>query len=106
MDLPALLKRVRKPNSAGDRSNATGINLIDSEMQWLLRFHEEIRNQFTHFAPMGWSIEVSGLPKIASLISRIIAEIAQSGWAFRHMSDVWHKDLSYGLAKLHFLPNL
>src|SRR5690606_9585460 len=79
MALPALLKAVRKPRSAGDQSNATGITITDSELSWLCRFHQDIRNQFVHFKPMGWSIEVSGIPEIAKLVSRIIQEMLDAG---------------------------
>lgn len=84
MALPALLKAVRKPNSAGDRSNAAGVTISNSELRWLCRFHQDIRNQFVHFAPMGWSIEVSGIPEIAKLVSRIVLEMVNMGYAFRH----------------------
>lgn len=50
-----------------------------------------------HFEPMGWSIEVSGIPEIAKLIARIISEILEIGWAFRHQDlaqrEEMHRDL-------------
>jgi hypothetical protein len=100
MPFPDLLKAVRKPNSAGDRSNSAGIEINDSELQWLTRFHEDIRNQFTHFEPMGWSIEVSGFPEIAALIARIIGEIVDRGYAFRHMSGDNRDELKINLGRL------
>lgn len=84
MALPDLLKAVRKPFSAGDRRNDIGIEITESELSWLRRFHQDIRNQFVHFAPMAWPIEVSGVPEIASLIARIINDIFEIGWAFRN----------------------
>ena len=84
MILPDLLKAVRKPNSAGDRSNASGLEISDSELQWLRRFHDEVRNQFVHFQPISWSIEVSGIPELAKLVTRILEEMLTIGWAFRH----------------------
>ncbi|WP_234902507.1 hypothetical protein [Agrobacterium larrymoorei] len=70
MALPDLLLAVRKPYSAGDRSNAAGIVINQTELRWLRRFHVDIRNQFVHFAPMGWSIDMSGIPEIAKLMAR------------------------------------
>lgn len=84
MNLPDLLKAVRRPHSAGDGSNPIGVGISESELRWLQRFHNDVRNQFVHFEPVGWSIEVSGIPEIAKLIARIIGEILQIGWAFRH----------------------
>ena len=86
MGLPDLLAAVRKPYSAGDRSNAAGVELSDSELSWLRRFHEVFRNQFVHFEPIGWSIEVSGIPEIAKLVVRIIEDIMQIGWACRNQN--------------------
>jgi len=87
MALPDLLKAVRKPRSAGGRRNSRGVNISDDELKWLSRIHYEIRNQFVHVAPLGWSIEVSGVPKIASIVTRIVKDIHDYGWAFRHLDQ-------------------
>lgn len=87
MALPELLKKCRKPGSAGGPCGSTAIQISDSELEWLTRFHSRIRNQFTHFEPQTWILEVSGIPSIAKLISRIISDIHISGWAFRNFSD-------------------
>ena len=39
-----------KPNATADRS---------------LKLLNEIRNEFTHFTPKGWSLELAGLPRVA-----------------------------------------
>lgn len=100
MGLPNLLKAVRKPNSAGDRSNDAGIAISDTELAWLKRFHDTVRNQFVHFAPMGWTIEVSGIPLIGALIARIIGEILGVGYGFRHQDGSWHEALAADLSRL------
>ena len=82
-----MLKKIRKANSSDEKSNEAGIEISDSEYQWLKRFHDDVRNQFIHFAPMGWSLEVSGLPALGALIARIVNEIELHGWGFRHMSE-------------------
>ena len=89
MALPELLKAIRKPRSAGDASNEGGISVSDKELNWLRYFHDVVRNQFVHFDPMGWSLEVSGIPEIADLTARIIGDIADLGWAFRHQDAAW-----------------
>ena len=98
--LPGLLKEVRKPKSAGDRSNPDGVVITDSELRWLLRFHNDVRNEFTHFSPKGWSLEISGLPQISILAVRIIREIQAMGWAFRHREAEWLSSLSLSLDQL------
>ncbi|MCJ9754637.1 hypothetical protein MOV61_28305 [Neorhizobium sp. BETTINA12A] len=100
MGLPDLLKAVRKPSSAGDGSNVAGIAISESELSWLHRFHREIRNQFTHFEPMGWSIEVSGIPEIAKLVARIIGDILRTGWAFRHQDRAQREEMQRSLHTL------
>ena len=100
MNLPNLLKAVRKPHSAGDRSNAAGVAITDSELSWLRHFHEDIRNQFVHFDPMGWSIEVSGIPDVAKLVGRIIGEVLQIGYAFRHQNRAWLEEMQRDLEAL------
>jgi len=97
MTLPNLLKAVRKPYSAGDGSNAAGIAISDPELSWLRRFHENIRNQFVHFAPMGWSIEVSGIPEITRLTTRIIVDTLDVGYAFRHQDCARRQDMRRNL---------
>jgi hypothetical protein len=100
MALPLLLKAIRKPKSAGDRSNADGVTVSDPELSWLCRFHRDIRNQFVHFEPRGWAIEVSGIPELAKLISRIILEMLNIGYAFRHQNADQAEELRQNLRAL------
>lgn len=87
MRLPDLLKAVRKQGAAGGFANSAPIEISDSELGLLTHIHSEIRNQFVHFAPRGWSIEMSGVPQIAQIIARIIKDIDDCGWAFRHLDS-------------------
>ena len=100
MALPDLLKTIRKPSSAGDNSSTSGIALSENEFAWLRRFHNDIRNQFTHFEPQGWSIEVSGIPDMARLVSRVIKDILEVGYAFRHKDGKWRSALHMSLEEL------
>lgn len=100
MALPDLLKAVRKPHSAGDRSNATGVAIDTAELKWLVRFHNEVRNQFVHFEPMGWSLEVSGIPQIGIIVARVIGDILEMGYAFRHQDSQRREKLRRDLQEL------
>ncbi len=100
MALPALLKAVRKPRSAGDRSNSSGVEISDQDLQWLCRFHEEVRNQFVHFEPRGWSLEISGISELGKLIGRIIQRFLDIGWAFRHQDKTWRSALAADISLL------
>lgn len=84
--MPDLLKAIRKPGSCGGDS-LTNIELTDNELHCLKKIHSEIRNQFIHFNPLSWSLEVSGIPKLGALIARIIEDIDAANWAFRHLEE-------------------
>jgi hypothetical protein len=92
MTLPYLLKAVRKYGSAGGSTTSNLVEISDIELVWLKCIHFEIRNQFVHFAPQGWSVEISGVPQIGRIIARIIKDINDCGWAFRHL-DQTKKDV-------------
>jgi hypothetical protein len=100
LSLPDLLKAARKSQSAGDGTNTAGVKVTDQELQWLRRFHDDIRNQFVHFQPRGWSLEVSGVPALGEVIARIIGEILDIGWAFRHTDKDWKQALRADLLLL------
>ncbi|MEX0954113.1 MAG: hypothetical protein WDZ83_02745 [Rhizobiaceae bacterium] len=44
-----------------------------------------LRRQFAHFAPAGWSIELAGLPRMLLDVLAVIDAIASDPWPFRHM---------------------
>lgn len=100
LNLPALVKAIREPRSAGDGSNEAGIAVSDSELEWVCRLHDSVRNQFVHFSPQGWSLEVSGIPDFAKLTARIILEIDNAAWAFRHQGAAWRERLRTDLKRL------
>lgn len=100
MGLPDLLSAIRKPHSAGDGSNSMGVTISESELRWLGRFHKDIRNQFVHFEPKLWSLEVTGIPELAKLTTRIISEILKMGWAFRHLTSEQREQMEQSLETL------
>ena len=57
MTFPELLKAVRKKDSCGGCLNGNQVEINDIELDCLMFMHSEIRNQFVHFIPLGWSIE-------------------------------------------------
>lgn len=102
MALPDLLKTVRKAGKAGDGA-APAIGISIGEFNLLRRFHGEFRNQFVHFKPMGWSIELSGMPELANLVGRIVGDVLEAGWGFRHKDAAWCDALRADLARLSSL---
>lgn len=53
----------------------------------------EFRNQFIHFHPAGWVVEVSGLPKHCAAVLEVINTIREDGYAFLHLSDAHRVEL-------------
>ena len=79
--------------------------MSDAELAWLCNFHTGVRNQFVHFEPMGWSLEVSGIPAIAALVARILNDIADAGWAFRYKDRAWLNAFKADLERLGSIAN-
>ncbi len=100
MALPDLLKAVRKPNSSGGGLSDKHVSINDTELIWLIAIHREFRNQFVHFSPTGWQFDVSGMPKFAHLVARIIQEILDCSWAFRHLRTQQRVALRQDLVQL------
>lgn len=96
MPLPDLLKAVRKEDSAGGPGEGS-VALDDKDLTFLIKIHEQIRNRFVHFSPHGWSIEVSGIPRFANLVARIIEDVLQVGWGFRHLDVPQREELRRSL---------
>lgn len=103
MPLPELLKKVQTPYSAGNRSSAEGIKISDAELKRLSILHTKVRNQFVHFAPALWSIELSGTKELSALIVRIIEDMLKMGWAFRRFDNTQREEF---LQSLHELSQL
>lgn len=54
-----------------------------ASVKWLNMF----RNQFIHFMPMGWSIEMSGMPSICNDCLDIIRELEENFLCIRWVDD-------------------
>lgn len=63
---PALIKKYRK--------KYPDCSITVQQLKDLKKLHHEFRNQFTHFAPMQWSIEAAGLPRIAKAALDLIED--------------------------------
>ena len=104
MSLPDLLGAVRKQGSAGGSTNSVRIEITNTELARLTRIHSEIRNQFVHFAPLGWTLEISGVPQVGQIIARIVKDIHDCGWAFRHLDSTKRNAMILDLKHLKETP--
>lgn len=60
---------------------------VTLEQRKSFKILNELRKQFAHFTPSGWSIEVSGLRNIFSDIINVIRSIAADPWPFRYLDN-------------------
>ncbi|HET6679789.1 MAG TPA: hypothetical protein VFG84_01200 [Gemmatimonadaceae bacterium] len=77
------LKRAKDPKYLW--SGTTPLVTTPEEDRALERVVKEFRNGFEHFAPAGWSIEVSGMPALLGRVLRVIHGVsigAQSGHVY------------------------
>lgn len=59
-DFESLLARCQDKSLMEDEP----LVVTEEQLKDVIRLHAEFRNNFSHFTPMGWSIEVAGLPRI------------------------------------------
>ena len=57
-------------------------------------------NSFTSSLWAEQSLEISGIPELGKLIARIIGDVLETGWAFRHKDDAWNDALRADLSAL------
>ena len=100
--LPELLNALQN----SDTYKNGKIEISKKEYDRLKYFNDKIRNQFVHFEPQGWSLEISGLPDFACLIAKIIKEIHSKGYAFCHLHDDEQTDLINNLEELKYRKSL
>jgi hypothetical protein len=69
------LKRAKDP--AWKRGEHSQPLVTSKDDDWAIRkLIKEFRNEFAHFRPKGWSIEVSGFPSIFKSVVRVIEHLA------------------------------
>jgi hypothetical protein len=85
-EFPDLLKKIRSSGSGESADNSDSINISDIELVDLVHLHRAVRNQFVHFEPMGWVLDLMGMQTIIPLVLRVITDILDAKWAFRHIN--------------------
>jgi hypothetical protein len=84
----------RLSNEDGRYEGGVGEVLVitDSQRDSFRRLHE-LRNDFAHFTPKGWSIELAGLPGIFLNMVEVLDNISADDWPFRHMGSLEREQL-------------
>lgn len=76
------------------------LDLKEVEAKDLLKLHNELRNTFSHFAPMSWSIEKAGLPRIVNTALNCVEILMLEDEVRRKMSGNRISRLERGLKKV------
>lgn len=66
---------------------AGGVIQLGSAQRKALGRLNSLRNEFVHFSPKGWSVEISGLPEIALSCVAVFRGVRSMGWALRNLDD-------------------
>lgn len=84
-DFMELLSRLLSPTNQLEAAGPV-ICVTDSQKRSLKKLNQ-LRREFTHFTPKGWSIELSGMPAIIEDAVSIMEAAAAAPWAFRHLDE-------------------
>jgi hypothetical protein len=68
------------------------------QLKQIRRLHQEFRNDFAHFVPKGWSIEVAGLPAIIGTALKLIEEAMKQDQVLMRLSGNRKRRLERNLA--------
>ena len=78
------------------------ISITEQQKSSFNRLHH-LRNEFTHFRPKGWIIEIGGIEEIIFDILGVLRLIADDYWPFRDMSDEDKKDIYSSMEEIENL---
>jgi hypothetical protein len=79
-----LLKRARRIDQRLETAGPP-LQLNSNQIQCFYRLMH-LRNQFSHFEPMGWTIQVSMFLPIYWGVLEIVEQIVDDGWSLRHLA--------------------
>lgn len=85
------LKRCQDPNHMKMLIHSKHLVLSEKHKDSIESLKSEFRNEFEHFKPKGWSIEVHGMPEIAIDVLEVIRFLAFETNTYVHFNDNEHK---------------
>lgn len=94
-----LIKRLRNKDKRVEQAGGI-VEVTDKEFSDFKAL-DSLRNQFTHFPPTSWLIELAGMKNIVRSALTIIQKIQADDWPFRHLTRDDRKRLTSTLSKLH-----
>lgn len=70
------LKRCQDPDHMKMLMDSTALVLSEQQKESIETLTSELRNEFVHFQPKGWSIEIHGMPEITIDVLEVIRFLA------------------------------
>jgi len=77
----------------GTLYGGVALNLTASQKDSIRRMKETLRNNFEHYIPGGWSIEIHGFPRISIDILDVIRFLAVEAIRYQHLSQAQRKKI-------------
>jgi hypothetical protein len=85
-----VLKRTQEDRWMQQFTHSRTLSLTDNQKKSIGKLRKDIRNNFEHFIPKGWSIELSGMPKIVLDVVEVIEFLALSSG-----NPLWDAELDH-----------
>ncbi len=70
----------------GTLHGGLALDLTDSQKDSIRRLKKTLRNNFEHYVPRGWSIEIHGLPRISIDVLDVILFLAVTTFRYQHLN--------------------
>ena len=81
-----LFKRLSRPSLRIEGECGGIISITEKQRQSFKRLHK-LRNQFSHFSPKGWYIELELIEEVIDDLLDILCSILDDPWPFRNMPE-------------------
>lgn len=77
----------------GTLHGGLALNLSNSQKDSIRRLKATLRNNFEHYIPGGWSIEMHGFPRISMDILDVIRFLAVDTFRYQHLNQAQRKKI-------------
>jgi hypothetical protein len=87
ISLDEALTLCANPTWMGTLHGGLALTLTDSQKDSIRRLKKTLRNNFEHYVPGVWSIEIHGLPQISMDILDVISFLAVGTFRYQHLNQ-------------------
>src|SRR4030095_10116296 len=87
ISLDEALTKCADPACMGTLKGGLALRLTDSQKNSIRRLKKTLRNNFEHYVPRAWSIEIHGLPQISMDVLDVISFLAVDTFRYQHLNQ-------------------